>query len=221
LPDQTPDQWHSDLHEAVQLQPEHISLYSLMLDGNTVMRREVEAGRITLPEDDVVGDMFGMGIDALNAAGLQQYEISNFARPGCECRHNQQYWNGGPYIGFGVGAHSFDGQKRWWNVKSLDAYHERAAVGASPVAESETLDAQQRLEEFVMLQLRLAEGLDLEQISSMLLPEARLQAFQRTAKALPDGLLDISENRLRLTRKGFLVADRIILELVNATGETP
>jgi oxygen-independent coproporphyrinogen III oxidase len=215
LPGQTLASWKADLDTMLQLSPDHISLYSLMLEGGTPMKRDVELGRLLLPPDDATGEMFETCIDTLSTAGYIQYEISNFARPGFESQHNLRYWDGGAYRGFGVGAHSFDGRKRWWNVGELDRYHRAVSAGKAPVENAETLTNEQRLTEGIMLSLRLPEGLDLGRLRTSL-SDVQQSALTAAIDGLPGDLATCSANNVSLTRKGWLVADSVIGKLTEA-----
>src|SRR5205807_1285490 len=122
LPQQTDDSFRKTLDEAIATGIGHISLYMLDLEEGTSLQRQVSAGRASLPDDDVVAELYLLAIDTLDGAGFQQYEISNFARPGEECRHNLRYWRRGEYHGFGAGAHSFIDGRRFANARDVDQY---------------------------------------------------------------------------------------------------
>ena len=186
--------------------------------GNTPIRRDMEAGILPRPDEDLTGRMYEAAIQTLTGAGYQHYEISNFARPGCESRHNRAYWNGGSYWGFGVGAHGFDGRKRWWNVRSLEEYHTRVTAGESPVDGTETLSPEQRRAERIMLQLRQSGGLHLAALAPGLSDSQRADLEEALAR-IPSDLIERDNHSLKLTSKGWIVADAVILQLVEAIDE--
>jgi oxygen-independent coproporphyrinogen-3 oxidase len=170
----------------------------------------VRRGELPAPDDDVLADRYELADATLRAAGLGWYEVSNWAAgPDAACRHNLGYWRGGDWWGIGPGAHSHVGGVRWWNVLHPSAYADRLAAGGSPAAGRELLDAETRRFERVMLELRLAEGLDV----------ALLDAAGRAAaaQAAADGLADpaaLAAGRVRLTRRGRLLADAVVRQLV-------
>jgi oxygen-independent coproporphyrinogen-3 oxidase len=161
----------------------------------------VRRGEIARPDDDVAADRYAAADAYLGAAGLDWYEVSNWARPGGECRHNLIYWRGGDWWGFGPGAHSHVGGVRWWNVKHPSAYGQRLTDGRSPAQAREMLGAAERHTEDVMLGLRLASGLPASAVPP--LPEL-----------VAEGLVEVRGGRAVLTLRGRLLADAVILRLL-------
>ena len=204
LPAQAPADWGRELTRALELEPAHLSTYSLTVEPGTPLAHSIAAGLLSPPPPpDKAAELFLLSGQVLTAAGFKRYEVSNFARPGQESRHNLKYWRRTPYLGLGPAAHSFDGQRRWANVPSVRRWNSALAAGAKPLAFEETPDDKAVRLEQVMLGLRLAEGL----------PEALLAASPRLGEFIDSGHLTPLAGRLLPTEKGFLVADRLAVEL--------
>jgi oxygen-independent coproporphyrinogen-3 oxidase len=186
---------------------DHVSAYALIVEEGTALARRVRRGEIDAPDDDVLAHRYELLDQRLSTAGLSWYEVSNWSRPGGECRHNVGYWNGGQWWGAGPGAHAFVGDTRWWNVKHPSAYAEALAGGRVPVAEFERLDAHARHIEDVLLQIRLRTGLPLAALT---------ESEQRRADdAVAGGLLIRAYDRLVLTDRGRLLADAVVRDLLD------
>jgi putative oxygen-independent coproporphyrinogen III oxidase len=214
LPDQTMDEWLADLEATVALSPEHVSLYGLIIEERTEFGRRHAAGRLPLPDEDTVADMYEATLDRLATDGYVQYEISNFARPGHDCRHNLVYWRNEPYLGFGISATSFIDGERWSNTPSLRDYRERAARGASAGEPGERLEGRAALGEALMLGLRLNAGVDLANLSQHYDCDVG-SLFDREIRRFHElGLLEWKEGRLRLTRRGMLLSNNVFAEIV-------
>jgi oxygen-independent coproporphyrinogen-3 oxidase len=204
LPSQAPEDWGRDLLRAAELEPDHISTYSLTVEAGTPLARSIAEKHLpSPPPPDKVADLFLLSSQALNAKGFYRYEVSNFARPGHESRHNLKYWRRAPYLGLGPAAHSFDGQNRWGNLLSVRQWASALVSGVAPRAFEEKLDPKAIFLETVMLGLRLAEGL----------PAAVLDESPRLAEFIKSGHLVRTEGRVRPTEKGLLLADRLAVEL--------
>jgi oxygen-independent coproporphyrinogen-3 oxidase len=201
-PGETADDFAASLSAAVTAGVDHVSAYSLIVEDGTRLAARVRRGEVARPDDDVAADRYLMADAALTAAGLDWYEVSNWARPGAACRHNLLYWRGGDWWGFGPGAHSHAGGVRWWNVKHPDQYARRLAGGNSPAQGRELLGSSQRRTEDVMLGLRLSDGL----------PVADLPSIDGV---LADGLVERRGDRVVLTLRGRLLADAVILRLLS------
>ncbi len=188
---------------------DHVSAYSLIVEPGTRMARQVRSGALPMPDEDVLADRYVQADTALTAAGLGWYEVSNWATDdAARCRHNIGYWTGGDWWGIGPGAHSHVGGVRWWNVKHPVAYAAAVAAGRSPGYAREVLDAETRRLEDVLLRLRLASGLPVEQLTDSGRAAAR--------DAAGDGLLEpgsLDGGRAVLTLQGRLLADGIALRL--------
>jgi oxygen-independent coproporphyrinogen-3 oxidase len=214
LPDQTLTEWATDLDETLALHPEHVSLYGLIIEEKTEFGRRHAAGRLPLPDEDTVADMYELTLDRLKAAGYVQYEISNFALPGDECRHNLVYWRNEPYLGFGVSAASFIDGERWSNTASTRIYRERVSWGASAADAGERLEGRAAVGEALMLALRLNAGADLDELSQRYDCEVRTLFDAEIHRFCDLGLLEWMEGRLRLTRRGLLLSNNVFAELV-------
>lgn len=199
-PGETDADWRSSLRAALEAQPDHVSAYALQVEPGTALGARVRRGLLGAPDDDVLAERYAIADEVLGGAGLRWYEISNWARPGGECRHNLGYWRGGEWWGIGPGAHSHVGGRRWWNVRRPAHYERRLRAGRSPAAGGEEPDGAARRLERVMLGLRLREGLPL--------------AAHPAARGLhADGLIDLQGERVVLTARGRMLADRVTLAL--------
>jgi putative oxygen-independent coproporphyrinogen III oxidase len=199
--------WERSLDAALACAPDHVSAYALIVEDGTALARAVHRGEIAAPDDDDMADKYLLADERLTAAGLDWYELSNWARrPESRCRHNELYWTGGDWWGVGPGAHSHVGGVRWWNVKHPAAYAARLADGESPGHAREVLDDETRRVERVLLETRLVEGLLIEVLDD------------RGAAALPDlvteGLVDADSERVVLTSRGRLLADGVVRRIL-------
>ena len=201
-PGETASDWEESLRAAVDAGVDHISAYALTVERGTALAAKVARGAVPAPDPDVAAERYEAADEILTAAGLQWYEISNFARPGGQCRHNLHYWRNDDWWGVGPGAHSHVGGVRWWNVKHPRTYAEHVGGGQLPVAGFEIVDDQAQELERVMLQLRLREGLPLAGVP--------VDAMKRLEA---DGLVAVQGERVVLTRPGRLLADRVTLAL--------
>lgn len=214
LPGQTTEKWEWTIAEAVALRPQHISAYCLIYEEGTPLIRLLRSKQITpVPGDDEAG-LYEFTMQRLADAGYEQYEISNYARPGFRCRHNLTYWEHREYLSFGPSAHSFRSPRRWWNVANISAYLARLAKGELPVAGEELLSGRELFEEKVMLGMRMGrldlEGIRRETGNDILGasgPFIRELAARRLATVDPGGAL-------RLTRAGFMVCDEVSARLI-------
>jgi oxygen-independent coproporphyrinogen-3 oxidase len=202
--------WRHSLRSALELEPDHVSAYALVVEEGTRLAGQVRRGEVPAPEDDDEADKYELADALLGSGGLGWYEISNWARePGARCLHNLAYWRGGDWWGVGPGAHSHVGGVRWWNVKHPRAYADRLAQGLAPALAREVLDEQQRHDETVLLGVRLADGLP----TDVLRPAGR----QAVAGLIADGLVDGTaavRGRVVLTLRGRLLADTVVHRLL-------
>lgn len=216
IPGQTLDDWTQDLDAALTLGTEHLSCYNLTYEPGTAMTARLKRGDFTPADEDVEAEMFRATLDRVRGAGLDRYEVSNFSKPGAECRHNLVYWRGGDYLAAGPSASGHLAGHRWKNTPRLDDYLDLDRDGFAPVSEHEAPDARRALTERLLTGLRLREGLDLAEILEEV---ARVCADStaRFARAIDAqrslGLLTDESSRLRLTDTGFLVGDSVVLEL--------
>ncbi|HSJ25893.1 MAG TPA: radical SAM family heme chaperone HemW [Longimicrobiales bacterium] len=205
LPARLERDWAGDLDRALALEPAHISLYGLTAESGTPLGRWVREGREQLADDGRYADEFVLAADRLTAAGLQHYEVSNFARPGRDSRHNRAYWRHAPYLGLGPGSHSFLPPVRAWNVRDWAEYRSRLEQGTSVEAGCESLTADDLALESAWLGLRTDDGV----------PVRRLAPAQRELVALwqAQGLAWQAGEVVRLTTAGWLILDRLAVEL--------
>jgi putative oxygen-independent coproporphyrinogen III oxidase len=199
--------WETSLDAALETSPDHVSAYALIVEDGTALARAIRRGEVPAPDDDDLADKYVAADERFGAAGLGWYEVSNWARDdAARCRHNLQYWTGADWWGVGPGAHSHVGGVRWWNVKHPAAYADRLRSEVSPAHAREHLGPEDRRVERVLLELRLASGLDRE-----VLDEAG-------RAAVPDlvsrGLLVADAPRLVLTPAGRLLADAVVRDLL-------
>ena len=205
-PGESDDDLQRSVDAAVSAGIDHLSAYALVVEDGTALARRVRRGEITPVDDDVLARRYELLDGWLTAAGLHWYEVSNWSRPGGECRHNLGYWNGGQWWGAGPGAHGFVGSTRWWNVKHPNTYAGRLAESALPVAGFEVLDAADRHTEEVLLGIRLRDGLPL--------PVLDADERARVEVAVDQGLLRPVADRLVLTDRGRLLADGVVRSLL-------
>jgi oxygen-independent coproporphyrinogen-3 oxidase len=205
--------WEADLHEALALQPQHISVYMLSVEPKTILHRKMAQGLLTVPDDSLQASFYEHAQRALHRQGYRHYEISNFCLPGSHSRYNLATWKREPYLGFGPSAHSFlvseERERRTANVSSLAGY---LAAPADAVAFSEELSAEERFTEQVFLSLRINSGLDVDFLrKGNKLGHTLLQTIARFAEK---GWIEQQDGRLYLTEKGFLFADLIAGEFL-------
>ena len=213
LPGQTRHQWEETLTHVLELLPEHMSCYGLKVEEGTPLWEYRDAAN--LPDDDAQADMYLSAIRILKEKGYAQYEISNFARRGLRSRHNLKYWTEGEYLGFGPSASSDFGGKRFTIAPDLEGYVKAIRTGGSILSECQTIPFQERAGEYLMLRMRLAEGIDPQEYQNrFLLPfeplERLMLRYQTQELAVHDG------TRWHLTPRGFMVSNTIILELLEA-----
>ncbi len=206
-PHETLDQWRTSVQAALALEPEHLSAYSLIVEPGTRLAARIGRGELPLPDSDQQADCYLIADDAFTAAGLANYEVSNWARPGHEARHNLAYWHSDDWWGFGPGAHSHVNGVRWWNLRHPGAYTATLAAGSSPAQAREVLDADERRVEQVMLELRLAAGVPLDVLTAS--EASRLPGLAAA------GLLEMDGRSVRLTRPGRLLADGLTRDLLD------
>lgn len=190
---ETVDEWRATLEAALALDPPHVSAYGLTVEAGTPLA----ADPARHPDDDIQADEYELADDLLTAAGLGNYEVSNWARPGHECRHNALYWGQHDYLGFGCAAHSHVAGRRWWNLRTPERYIAAVRAGRSTEAAGETLDAETRRFEGLQLALRTGDGVPVEALDGDALP----------------GLVERQDDRWVLTRHGRLLANEVSVRL--------
>jgi oxygen-independent coproporphyrinogen-3 oxidase len=216
LPGQSLADLQVSVDALIALEPEHASLYLLEIYPNAPLEDAMARDGWSQAPDDDAADMYLETMGWLDSAGYHQYEISNVARPGRQSRHNVKYWTDGEWLGFGCGAHSTRGHERWNNVASTSEYISRVENGHSPVSERRPLSQQEQLEEALFMELRLTEGIRLDRIRK----DYGVDVWQRWGDRLEmfeeAGLLEHDEHRLRLTRRGMLLANTVMTTFLEA-----
>ena len=205
LPSHLERAWERDLDDTLSLDPDHISLYGLSAEPATPLGRAVAEGLETLPSEGRYAEEYLMAVDRLGEAGYEAYEVSNFARPGYASRHNSVYWSGEPYVGLGNGAHSYRHPVRRWNIRDWDAYRSGTEGPGLPVDDEEELGVGEVRLERIWLGLRTRRGISLRDLPSS--ARDRAARWEESALAVAEG------NVVRLTPRGWLVMDRLTVEL--------
>ncbi len=209
-PGESMPDWQRSLEAALALEPDHLSAYALVVEAGTRLAARVRRGELAGPDDDDLAAKYELADTMLSDGGLAWYELSNWARRSVDrCRHNIGYWSGANWWGFGPGAHSHVSGVRWWNTRHPAAYASRLADRASPAAGREILTAEQCYDEQVLLSIRLADGLALDQL--------RPEGVRAVPGLVADGMLDdgaAARNRVALSRRGRLLADTVVRALV-------
>jgi oxygen-independent coproporphyrinogen-3 oxidase len=212
LPGQSARGWEEDLARVLGFKPEHVSIYALTLEGDVPLARDYAA--YVFPGGDEQAVMYYHAIDALAAAGLAQYEISNFARPGRECRHNLKYWRDEEYVGFGPSAASFRAGGRYRNPADLDEYCAAAAAGRWPLSDAEPSDPYRDMRTAAVLGLRLTEGIDTAAFEKRTGVNPRVYYEKELGEFAAAGLVVIDGDRIRLTRDGLFLSDEVFASLI-------
>ncbi|MBS1770704.1 MAG: radical SAM family heme chaperone HemW [Acidobacteria bacterium] len=209
LPGQTLDDWQRNLDEALKLDPEHLSLYILEIHEATPLAEQVRSGRRPVPDEEIAAEMYEHLLDRIPTTSFEQYEISNFAKPGLASRHNTKYWRLDPVFGFGVSAHSFDGMSRYWNVRDTQEYVSAVEADKTPIAGRDILTDEKLAGERAFLGMRLTDGIsvnDYERATGIDLKAKYAGELERLADA---GLIELASDRLKLTRRGMLFSNEV------------
>ena len=206
LPGQTLDAWKRNLDEAIAMTPEHLSLYLLEIHEGTPLAEQVRSKRQPQPDPELAADMYELMLDRLAAAGYEQYEISNFSRPGFESRHNSKYWTLDPVFGFGVSAHSFDGRQRYANERDTAKYVSMVEDSGSAEVIREDIDL---ASEFAFLGLRMEHGIDLGEYSRRFGFDLAAKYRDEIERLNEDRLVEIEHSKIKLTRKGKLYSNEV------------
>jgi oxygen-independent coproporphyrinogen-3 oxidase len=225
LPGQTLESWIATLERALALEPDHLSLYSLIVEEHTPLHRWVSEGKVAPPDDDLAADMYEHARQRVSETGYVHYEISNWARPGRECAHNLTYWRNLPYIGLGAGAHSWYAGRRFVEAKSLREYTEwvnaaltspnrGATLPAAAIIEEEVISPELEMAETVMLGLRLTAGVELADFERRYGQSLGSVFAERLLEARAAGLVETAEGRLRLTEQGTLLGNEVFAALL-------
>ncbi len=214
VPGQSLDDWKNSLDNAVQLGVPHISTYGLTIEKGTPFWSQQKAGIFHLPEEELAGAMYEFVMDFLESKGFRHYEISNFAKPGYECRHNEVYWTGDPYFGFGPGAASYLNKKRELNHRSVITWLKRIAAGESPIAEQEELLPEDRAREAIVFGLRRRAGINVTEFASRYGFELYELSGTAIQKNVSLGFLEETASHIRLTNAGCLLADSVVVDFI-------
>ncbi len=210
FPGETLEELSRDLHAIVALGSEHVSIYALTIEENS----RFYAQQIKLDQNDLLAEQYAMVVEFLENNGLRQYEISNFARQGRESVHNMNYWNGGDYIGLGVGAHSHQQGHRWWNVSRLSEYFERIKENEPVMADEEILSSEEQFLERILFGLRVNRGIDLETVESEYHCRLDPDRAELIDGMLKEGLLLKEGKFIKASLKGRLLLDEISSRLL-------
>lgn len=222
LPRQTRKSWRESLEQLIGIRPEHISIYMLEIDDGSRLGKESLAGGAgysagSIPPDDDIADSYEMACADLSAAGYEHYEISNWALPGMQSKHNLKYWRREPYIGFGAGAHSFDGAQRWANVHDPAGYVSCVEQGTSPREQIEAVTTEQAFEEEFFLGLRQLEGVNMARIGrdyGANLPGRFTALRSRLEDLRSQGLMEFDGERARLVPGSLSISNEVLVELL-------
>ncbi|MDQ3806353.1 MAG: radical SAM family heme chaperone HemW [Acidobacteriota bacterium] len=216
LPRQTLEAWSRNLEEALALRPGHLSLYLLEVHEGTPLAEQIRQGRYETPDADLAAEMYQLLVGRTRAAGYEQYEISNFCRPGRESRHNLKYWTGAPYYGFGCSSHSFDGRHtRWSNERDPRRYVELIEGRGDAVVERNRLDTREASAEALFLGLRLLRrGVDLEEHRARFHRDVRAEYEDDLRRFGDAGLVEFEGDVLRLTPQGALLSNEVFAAFI-------
>jgi len=215
LPKQTDDSWRQSLSEAIALSPEHISIYMMEIDegsrlGLEVLRSGSRYSARELPSEEAMAEFYELAQTELRSAGYEQYEISNWARPGFASKHNLKYWRREAYLGFGAGAHSFSGQQRWANIHDAAAYVSAVNSGRSPLEHVVAVTAELAFEEEIFLGLRQLSGIDLSRIES----QYGVSLGDKIKRLSASGMIECQGDFVRLSPAKLSVSNEVLVELL-------
>jgi oxygen-independent coproporphyrinogen-3 oxidase len=209
VPGESIEDWRSSITAALSLPIDHISAYALIVEKGTKLAAQVERGELVLPSEDETAEKYLMMDGAAESQGFDWYELSNWAKPGGQSRHNIAYWDGSFWWGIGPGAHSYLGNRRWWNIKHPTTYQTKLATGETPIAAQEELGAAELDAEFLMLNIRMRSGIERSRLN-----QKRMEIAERFAASGHADSASWHDGRLVLTASGRLIADRIVRELM-------
>ncbi|MBW2558907.1 MAG: radical SAM family heme chaperone HemW [Deltaproteobacteria bacterium] len=212
VPGQDLESWMNTLRKALSFRPEHLSCYQLTLEPSTPLGRKYKAGEIDPPDEDLLYEFFIKTSELLEASGYTHYEVSNFARdPEFMSRHNRKYWDHTPYLGLGPAAHSFSGNRRWWNHRCVDRYIEEVNKKMPPIEKSEILTLKQLRLEALYLGLRTKMGINLQDFSERYSFDLLDKKNVVLGRLREEGLITILDNHIYPTRRGLAISDSLSL----------
>jgi oxygen-independent coproporphyrinogen-3 oxidase len=214
LPEQRMETWRRNLSEAFSLGTDHLSVYLLELYKDAPLLHRIERGELRAIDDELTAEMYFELMDEAERRGFEHYEISNWALPGRQSRHNLKYWTGAPYWAFGVSAAGYDGKSRWSNTRNIHEYLQKVESGESPVAERIKLDDRDLQSENLFLRLRLKDGVDLRE-HRLEFGVSVLDRYRAEIERLREaGLIEIDEERMAISRKGKVLANEVFAAFV-------
>ncbi|HNG30515.1 MAG TPA: radical SAM family heme chaperone HemW [Blastocatellia bacterium] len=214
LPEQKMETWRRNLAEAFALEPDHLSVYLLELYKDAPLLHRINRGELRAIDDELTVEMYFALKDEAERHGFDHYEISNWARPGFESRHNLKYWTGAPYWAFGVSAAGYDGARRWSNTRNIHEYLSRIESGDSPVAETVELDDEDRQSENLFLRLRLKEGVNLREHEQRFGVNVTKRYGEDLARLNEAGLIELNDETLKISRAGTVLANEVFAAFV-------
>lgn len=214
IPNQTMEMWNETLKNVVNLNPEHISCYSLIIEEGTPFFEEYKRGKLNLPDEDIERGMYEESIDFLRKNGYIQYEISNFSKPGRECRHNIIYWTMHPYVGCGSGAHSYNNGCRYFNFSSIEGYIKKIKESGSAVVEKHFNTYEDELEEFIFMGLRMNKGISLKEFEKRFNKDIFDVYGMQIKKFLGNKLLILENDMLFFSERGMEVSNSVMCEFI-------
>lgn len=212
IPGMSNERWKHNLKTAMELGVPHISSYALTVEPRTALKKMIETGKVDPVSDKKSKEQYLILTETLEAAGFENYEFSNFGKPGYFSQNNTAYWFGKPYIGIGPSAHSFDGNSRKWNISNNTLYIKSLEKGELP-AEKEELSTRDKYNEYVMTRLRTKWGISLEEVEGKFGKNYKEYLLKEAGKYITDGLLDLQEDSLCVSKKGKFLSDGIAAEL--------
>lgn len=216
IPHQTLASFRNTMQYVCSLKPDHVSMYSLKIEDGTPFSR-MDRASLALPDENAEFEFYTQGISCLRASGIYQYEISNFARPGKQSRHNLKYWKNKEYLGFGPAAFSYFGDERFGYTRNIEAYvraNEDPNAEVNIIEERERIIPEEKLSEYIMLRLRLAEGIHLEEFYKIFGYDFEKENIKKLIPIYRSGLAEKVKGRLRLTPKGMFISNYLISELL-------
>ncbi|MCH7516308.1 MAG: hypothetical protein IIB08_04145 [Bacteroidetes bacterium] len=201
------------MKQAIQLPIKHISTYSLTLERGTILNKMVLDGKVTLQDNDHDADLYETTLDFFENSDFYQYEVSNFTKPGYECKHNNVYWQYGEYLGLGTSAHSFVDGKRWWNYSSLKRYMNEINTNGNAIANYEELSPEEVHNEYVMLALR-SSGIKLKKYKSTFGDNWFKKNYSYFKKLENENFITLDDSNIKLTKQGYAVCDEILQNIL-------
>ena len=212
LPKQTKQKWFYSLIEAAQLPITHISTYSLILEPGTILNKMVIDNKVKIEDADYDADLYMIAMEYLTSQGFKQYEVSNFALPGYECRHNQAYWQYIDYLGLGSSSHSFVNNERWKNINSVTLYSNAINAAGNAKINIERITEEKALNEYVMLALR-SSGIDIIDLVERF-GDKWLNKNEKYLELIrKEGYIQFEDNKISLTKKGYAICDEILVNM--------